>query len=56
MGDWGAQVDGVHHLSWASSLGVCTGLNLKVSTALDQTGNISRRRLELTDQHPDPGV
>lgn len=56
MGDWGTQVDGVHHLSWASSLGVCTGLNLKVSTALDQTGNISRRGLELTDQHPDPGV
>lgn len=56
MGDWGAQVDGVHHLSWASSLGVCTGLNLKVSTALDQTGNISRRGLELTDQHPDPAV
>lgn len=56
MGDWGAQVDGVQHLSWASSLGVCTVANLKVSTALDQSGNISRRGRELTAQHPDAGV
>lgn len=56
MGGWGAQVDGVQHLSWASSLGVCTGVNLKVSTALGQTGNISRRGPELTAQQPDPGV